>query len=559
VAAWAADLPVKALPPTVVPYSWTGFYVGGHSGGAWKSTSFSDPFGAAIFGDKVASPGYAAGGQIGYNWQAPGSQWVLGVEADASLIDADGTNTCFAFSGFFLSMNCRVRDSWTGTLTGRVGVATGPGGKTLLYAKGGAAAIHETIDIATNALVPPLATSTTFTKWGWTAGVGVEQALTPAWSFKAEYDYLSFGNTNVAFPPSFQQIFPPINLYTIIPGGLAAVSQNVHEVKLGLNYRFGADPWATWNAAAAPVPYVTKAPVLAGWAPGWEFEGGGRYWYSSGKFQKDLGSGFTANVQNVLNSRLTYDTTAHSGELFGRVDSPVGIFLKGFAGLGTIASGGTLNDEDWLLFAATVPYSNTTSTTDGNIGYATVDLGYDVMRGPTYKYGYFIGYNYYKEDKNASGCVQIANLFSDCVPPIPNSVLAITEDDKWQALRIGASGEFMLFDRVKLTTDAAYLPYVKFTGTDNHVLRSIVSPEWGTGRGFQLEAILSYYVTPNFTIGAGGRYWAMWTTDAFTAFGGGPCPCQTLPSKTERYGVLFQAAYKFDQPAPAAAPLVTKN
>jgi hypothetical protein len=63
----------------------------------------------------------------------------------------------------------------------------------------------------------------------------------------------------------------------------------------------------------------------------------------------------------------------------------------------------------------------------------------------------------------------------------------------------------------------------------------------------QLEGILSYLVTDQFSLGVGGRYWAMWTTkDAITEFGGAPCPCQTLPAKTDRYGVFVQAAYRFD-------------
>jgi hypothetical protein len=105
----------------------------------------------------------------------------------------------------------------------------------------------------------------------------------------------------------------------------------------------------------------------------------------------------------------------------------------------------------------------------------------------------------------------------------------------------------MIADRFKLGADVAYLPYVTFNGTDNHVLRDLISPESGTGRGVQLEGILSYLVTDQFSLGVGGRYWAMWTTkDAITEFGGAPCPCQTLPAKTDRYGVFIQAAYRFD-------------
>ncbi|MGE0035221.1 MAG: hypothetical protein AB7S93_06265 [Xanthobacteraceae bacterium] len=61
------------------------------------------------------------------------------------------------------------------------------------------------------------------------------------------------------------------------------------------------------------------------------------------------------------------------------------------------------------------------------------------------------------------------------------------------------------------------------------------SPETGKGRGVQLEAVVSYDITPAFSVGVGGRYWAMWTDDsAYVNIFGTPCPCQTLPSKTER-------------------------
>ena len=42
--ALAADLPMKAPPmAAAVPYSWTGCHVGGHIGGAWDRTTYSDP------------------------------------------------------------------------------------------------------------------------------------------------------------------------------------------------------------------------------------------------------------------------------------------------------------------------------------------------------------------------------------------------------------------------------------------------------------------------------------------------------------------------------------
>ena len=136
-------------------WSWTGFYVGGQIGAARGTATFADPFGASIFGDNVTTPGFLAGGQIGFNWQVPNSSFVLGVEADASWLTADGTNTCLAFSGLFVSATCHADPNAIGTLTARGGYAFGPSGRTLLYAKGGAAWIHENVDTNTNQKLYP--------------------------------------------------------------------------------------------------------------------------------------------------------------------------------------------------------------------------------------------------------------------------------------------------------------------------------------------------------------------------------------------------------------------
>ena len=112
------------------------------------------------------------------------------------------------------------------------------------------------------------------------------------------------------------------------------------------------------------------------------------------------------------------------------------------------------------------------------------------------------------------GCAQIANQFSDCVPTVPTTTLIGTQNSTWQSLRVGMNSEVMLVPGLKLSADVAYLPYVSMTGRDNHLLRTTTTffDQQGTGQGVQLEAIMSYYVTDNFSVGVGGRYWAMWTT-----------------------------------------------
>ena len=549
-----SDQPIfKGAIASAPAWFWTGFYGGVHVGAAAGTANFADPFGSSIFGDNVTIPSFMAGGQIGYNWQVPNSNLVLGVEADASWLTSEGTNTCLAYSGNFVSANCRAQTNTMGDLTARVGWAYGQFNHSLFYVKGGAALIRNQINITTNN--PPIAnltTSASFTNVGWTVGTGVEHAITPAWSLKVEYDYVGLGGETVATPRGFVQPTPGVNQFNFTSAGTTRVTENFQEVTLGLNYKFGMDPLAGWGSASSAFP--VKAPVVVV-ASGWELDAGTRYWYSSGTFQKDLGSTANPALANNLISRLTYDTTANSGELFGRIETPQNIFVKGNVGVGSLL-GGQLNDEDWRLAPSVgnacgpaspscVAYSNTVSSVQGEIDYATLDLGYDFFRGAGYKLGGFVGYNYYQENKSAYGCTQIANQLSDCAPPIRSSVLGITEDDTWQSLRVGVNGEVMITNQLKLGTDVAYLPYVEFNGTDNHVLRALISPESGVGNGVQLESILSYLVTDQFSIGLGGRYWAMWTTNsAITEFGGAPCPCPTQPAKTERYGVFVQLDYK---------------
>jgi opacity protein-like surface antigen len=552
----AADIPELRTPnpPPAALYNWTGLYFGAHLGGGLGSSSFSDPAGPGIYGGNVRTPTGLAGVQVGFNWQMPNANWVLGVEADLSAMNATGTNTCLASSGLFFSANCAVRQSALGTVTGRVGYATGPLGRTLLYAKGGGAWLSEQIDITANMPVyTGLATPTASldgSRWGWTAGAGIEQALAPAWSVKMEYDYAGFGNVDAPTPASYVQRVPGSFFVFRTAPGTTNISQNIQTFKVGLNLKFGQDAYARWEGLddyhlRGSQPADDTGSIGA-------IEIGGRVWYSSGRFQKDLGGSASQAENNNLLSRLTYDDTAASGEVFGRIDGVSNVFVKGFLGGGSILSG-ELHDEDWLLDGlGLVPYSNTVSDpVKGTIGYGTGDIGYNFLRGGGFKVGGFVGYNYYAENKSAYGCTQIANQRSDCVPPIPGSVLGITENDKWNSVRIGLNGVITLWDRAQLTADAAYLPYVSFTGVDNHLLRtgyaSSISPENGKGQGVQLEAILSYSVTPSLNVGAGGRYWAMWaTTDATTDMFSQGCPCQTLPARTERYGGFLQASYKLD-------------
>lgn len=318
---------------------------------------------------------------------------------------------------------------------------------------------------------------------------------------------------------------------------------------------FAADlsvsPWlAPLTAPVGPIPdldYFTAQP-----APAVQYEVGGRYWFGSAKTAKSL---YGAPPLNALVSRLTYASMmTNSGEIYGRIASTYGWFLKGYVGFGAVSKG-TLQDEDFPPL--TTPYSSTTSQQQGGyLDYASIDVGYNFIRGGDFSLGGFVGYHFFQEVVDAYGCTQTAGNPDICQPAIPSGIEGISQNNQWQSVRLGLNGSVTFADRFKFTADAAWLPYVALNGTDSHFLRigdavgdfTGAIPETGTGMGYQLEAALSYQLTPHASIGIGGRYWHMQangTSDFAGRVVGVNAADQPVNWKTDIYGAFLQADYKF--------------
>jgi hypothetical protein len=302
------------------------------------------------------------------------------------------------------------------------------------------------------------------------------------------------------------------------------------------------------TAAEIPIP-VTPAPIFVAPDPypsrflqqGIFFELGARYWFSSGKYSKDL---FNQNPGAGLVSRLTYNgLTSNAGEFFGSVKSINGYFLKWNVGAGN-TFGGELTDEDFP--PGNVPLSRTTSAQrDGGLGYATIDLGYNVWGSPVLQVGPFVGVSFLRQTLNATGCVQNANDPGICVldpTGLPVNGRVITQRADWTSIRVGVNADWNVTNQFKLSVNAAYLPYTKLEAQDSHLLRLLTVPEIGTGSGMQLEAIASYALSDSFSVGVGGRYWYMQAQGRaiFPQFQPEP-----LTTKAERYGVFLQGTYTF--------------
>jgi tetratricopeptide (TPR) repeat protein len=262
-------------------------------------------------------------------------------------------------------------------------------------------------------------------------------------------------------------------------------------------------------------------------------EGGVRYWRSQGNNKYDY---FADATSATRVSSLHYaNLGANSGELFSRVDLRGGlfrnIFLKGYIGGGK-TRGGKLYDEDFPPLSL---YSKTISSAAGNLGYGSIDLGYNVYTDERFRLGAFVGYHNWSERVHASGCSQVA-FNPICMAPLPSSLRVITEQDRWKSLRIGAVVDVNLTERLKLNAEVA-MTTISQRALDMHYFTFGNDPSKGRGGGLQAEGVLKYQLTDHFDVGLGVRWWHA-NTYALDAYN------QLLKYHVDRFGVFGQMSYR---------------
>jgi outer membrane immunogenic protein len=212
--AYADGIPQRYKEPVCcAPFSWTGIYIGGHTG--WGSMEIFVPPPAT----GIPSPtGGFWGGQIGANYQFA-RNWVVGAEIDsayARLEDSDiRTDPLFPQ---LLASTAKL-DSLT-TLRGRLGFAWD---RTLLYATGGWA--WSGVEVTTTGGGPGIVTDHV-TVHGRTVGGGIETSLWSNWTGKIEYQFVhSDAFTIKTFSAGTVGPSPPIRF-------------DLQTVRIGVNYLF---------------------------------------------------------------------------------------------------------------------------------------------------------------------------------------------------------------------------------------------------------------------------------------------------------------------------------
>ena len=162
-------------------FSWTGAYAGFNVGYADGSYTQFSAFGTGV---NVGIDDIVAGGTVGYNYQI--GNFVVGIEADIST-GPEGT-TAQGTAGPTWNCNtgaCNADIAWFGTVRGRLGFAAD---KWLFFGTGGYAYGKSQGGIFNSAQQGSGVSD------GWTAGGGLEYAMTSNIIVKAEYLHVNLGD-----------------------------------------------------------------------------------------------------------------------------------------------------------------------------------------------------------------------------------------------------------------------------------------------------------------------------------------------------------------------------
>ena len=246
---FAADWPVTALPQRyrpglLIPVEWTGLYFGVNAGYGWATGSSTTVFTGGPFLGGATTPfgrgatelgnaglfasssplGGIAGGQIGFNWQA--GMVVFGAEFDAQWSGQQNTVAVVCLPACTATENVKIKSLTTGRA--RIGLAFD---WLMPYVTAGGALINTQDDLTVTVggltgNFQALANTTL----GWTAGAGVDIALSSNWSARVEYLHIRANDltSSVAIPG-------------FLGAGTAAESAAYRDniVRVGLNYRIG--------------------------------------------------------------------------------------------------------------------------------------------------------------------------------------------------------------------------------------------------------------------------------------------------------------------------------
>ncbi len=216
--AQAADMGGAAgagMPPG---FTWTGAYVGGTVGYSTVTFDVSN----VLFEGNPGTPDFSAAGngiiggvEGGFNVQK--GKAVVGVEGDFSWTGVQGS-----YSDTVNDFAATGRLKTLATVRGRLGVATG---RALLFVTGGLALGKAEAQLDDGYGGPVITTTDSRSHTGWTAGGGVEVAVSNHLTLKGEALYYDLGSQTYTFNEGAGG-WNPITVNASLTGWLARVGAN---------------------------------------------------------------------------------------------------------------------------------------------------------------------------------------------------------------------------------------------------------------------------------------------------------------------------------------------
>lgn len=237
---WAISSNILSAAPC---WNWTGLYGGVNLGiircydklrlapkGLWGTQSGAlQDFIGGNGTTRLSSWNFIGGGQVGYNYQA--CCWLFGLEVDGNYLNlSDHRRTAqLPFNDILsYSFSERIEHNWLATARARLGYVIKT--RFMTYLTGG----YATGDVKVRSKIfgglngyQSFASSSKILK-GWSLGGGLEYALRPHFTVKAEYLYVNLGHFKTTSSPG--------------PGFAGFFEQREYSIRedairLGLNYR----------------------------------------------------------------------------------------------------------------------------------------------------------------------------------------------------------------------------------------------------------------------------------------------------------------------------------
>ncbi len=206
------------------PFSWSGFYVGGHLGGAWADADWNHSQPLVTPNEPIsASPsGVVGGGQIGLQHQW--GSWLAGVELSYSAADLEDTVNSVIAADRSRSMN--ISNIFLAGV--RLGYVMD---RSLLYVKGGYA--NAEVEISSNVVsTGVLTTSSSKRENGWNLGAGWEYAVSRNVVLGVQYDFISLNGSD-----RLNTERPPFGTTHHLD-----VDTDIHMVTARLSFKFDREP-----------------------------------------------------------------------------------------------------------------------------------------------------------------------------------------------------------------------------------------------------------------------------------------------------------------------------